>query len=106
MVIFELRDKSFDTAFELLDEAMHSAKKTKLTLCELEDAMYDCYETSDEEDYGYVEDVDIDFRNRRGYRHDEHYGMHEDEDYMGLRSPMRRGRRRSGIRRSRLGRLV
>lgn len=46
MVVIEMRDAAYDNAFELLDEAMHSAKKTKLTLCELEDAMYDCYEAS------------------------------------------------------------
>jgi len=41
MVVIEMRDAAYDTAFELLEEAKHNAKKTKLTLCELEDAMYD-----------------------------------------------------------------
>ena len=48
MMVIEMRDNAYDTAFELLDEAKHSAKKTKLTLCELEDAMYDCYEATKE----------------------------------------------------------
>lgn len=103
MVMIELRDSAFDTAFDLLEEAKHSAKKTKLTLCELEDAMCDCYETSKEEHEDYEDEVDIDFRNRRGYRHDE---WREDDDEYMAHTPMRRGRRRSSMRRSRLGRLV
>ena len=46
MVVIESRDNAYDEAFNLLEEAKHSAKKTKLTLCELEDAMYDCYESA------------------------------------------------------------
>ena len=67
MMVIEMRDNAYDTAFELLEEAKHSAKKTKLTLCELEDAMYDCYETSKEEhdDYEY-EEPEMEFRSRKG----------------------------------------
>ena len=101
MVMIEMRDEAYDVAFDLLEEAKHSAKKTKLALCELEDAMYDCLEASDDkEDY---EESDIDFRSRRDYRHDEHYGVHDDEDDIHMRSGMRR---RRGMRRSRLGRFV
>lgn len=104
MVMIELRDEAYNVAFDLLEEAKHSAKKTKLTLCELEDAMYDCLEASDDkEDY---EDSEMDFRSRRDYRHEEHYGVHDDEDDTRLRSGMRMGRRRAGMRRSRLGRFV
>ena len=106
MVMIELRDEAYDVAFDLLEEAKHSAKKTKLTLCELEDAMYDCLEASKDEDEGYEEEMD--FRSRRDYRHDEHYGVRDDEDDMNMRmrSGMRMGRRRSGMRRNRLGRFV
>lgn len=106
MVVIEMRDEAYDIAFDLLDEAKHSAKKTKMTLCELEDAMYDCLEASkDEEEY---EDSEMGFRNRKDYRHDEHYGVSDDEDDMDMRmrSGMRRGRRRASMRRSRLGRFV
>jgi len=105
MVMIEMRDEAYDTAFELLEEAKHSAKKTKLTLCELEDAMYDCFEASDDEDY---EEPEMDLRGYKDYRHDEHYGVRDDEDDMHLRmrSGMKRGRRRASMRRSRLGRLV
>lgn len=105
MVMIEMRDAAYDTAFELLEEAKHSAKKTKLTLCELEDAMYDCYESSKEEQESYEpEDSEMEFRGRRGYRHN------EDDDAedmnMRMRSNMRRMNRRSGMRRNRMGRFV
>lgn len=107
MVVIEMRENAYDAAFELLEEAKHSAKKTKLTLCELEDAMYDCYETSKEDGAEY-EDSELEFRSRGGYRHNDDYDMREDEDdKMDLR--YRRGMRtRSGLRsrRNRMGRFV
>lgn len=96
MVMIEMRDAVYDTAFDLLDEAKLNAKKTKLTLCELENAMYDCYEASrgeHEEKEG--EDKDIDFRGVSGYRHDEEYDVHDEDE-----EPIRRmaHRRRSRLR--------
>ena len=105
MVMIEMRDEAYDVAFDLLEEAKHSAKKTKLTLCELEDAMYDCLEASDSKE-DYDEEPEMDFRSRRDYRHEEHYGVHDDEDDMRMRSDMRMGRRRAGMRRNRMGRFV
>ena len=106
-----MRDSAYDAAFDLLEEAKHSAKKTKLTLCELEDAMYDCYEASKEnkEDDEYEEDAEMGLRNvyarRDDYRHDGHYGVREDDD-MDMR--YRRMNRRSGMRmrRDRMGRFA
>ena len=83
MVMIEMRDSLYDTAFDLLDEAKLNAKKTKLTLCELENAMYDCYESIKEEKDG-EDDKDMKFRGVSGYkedyRHDEQYGVGDDED--------------------------
>lgn len=111
MVMIEMRNAAYDTAFELLEEAKHSAKKTKLTLCELEDAMYECLETSkedDDEDYA-SDDTDIEYRrrygSRGGYRHEANPDMYEDEDST-TRYGMRRMNRRSGMRRNRMGRFV
>ena len=82
MVMIEMKDSLYDTAFDLLDEAKLNAKKTKLTLCELENAMYDCYESIKEENS--EDDKDIKFRGVSGYkedyRHDEQYGVRDDED--------------------------
>lgn len=115
MVVIEMRDAAYDTAFDLLEEAKHSAKKTKLTLCELEDAMYDCYEASKEnenEDYEQgEEDTDMNLRNRYArrydYRHDKHYGVDEDEDEPTYSNMRRMGRRMaSHRRRDRMGRFA
>ena len=82
MVMIEMRDSLYDTAFDLLDEAKLNAKKTKLTLCELENAMYDCYESIKEENS--EDEKDMKFRGVSGYkedyRHDEQYGVGDDED--------------------------
>ena len=103
MVVIEMRDAAYDTAFDLLEEAKHSAKKTKLTLCELEDAMYDCYEASKEDEKDYEEEPEVEFRGRSGYRHDE-----GEDDEMDVR--YRRMNRRTGsrmrMRRNRMGRFV
>lgn len=105
MVMIELRDSAHDYAFELMDKAKEGAKKTKLALCELEDAMYECYETSKEEQEDYEpEEPEFGLRSRRGYRHDEE--MRDDEDkYYDMRY-RRMGGRRSGMRRNRMGRFV
>ena len=108
MVVIEMRDAAYDNAFELLDEAKHSAKNIKLTLCQLEDAMYDCYEASKEEKEDYEhEEPEMEFRSMRNYRHDEHYGVREDDDDMNMRSGIRRsGRYGMRMRRNRMGRFA
>lgn len=112
MVVIEMRDNAYDAAFELLEEAKHSAKKTKLTLCELEDAMYDCYEASKDEKENYDEDYsDMDFKNRSSYRHDNSYEMREeddDDDKIDMRYKKMYRRNRGGLRmrRNRMGRFV
>lgn len=102
MVMIEMKDSLYDTAFDLLDEAKLNAKKTKLTLCELENAMYDCYESIKEENS--EDDKDIKFRGVSGYkedyRHDEQYGVgdNEDEETM-MNKRMARRRRNMRMRR-------
>lgn len=103
MVMIEM----YDAAFELLEEAKHSVNKTKMTLCDLEDAMYDCYEASEDEKEDREPEESIEFRDRKSYRHDEHYGVHNDEDDKDLDMRYRRASRmRSGMRRNRMGHFV
>ena len=101
MVMIELRESAYDTAFDLLDEAKLNAKKTKLTLCELENAMYDCYEASKED--GEEDKDEMKFRGVSGYkedyRHDEHYGEREDEDEEMLNKRLSHRRRNMRMRR-------
>ena len=102
MVMIEMRDSLYDTAFDLLDEAKLNAKKTKLTLCELENAMYDCYESVKEEKDG-EDDKDMKFRGVSGYkedyRHDEQYGGGDDEEEAMLNKRMAHRRRNMRMRR-------
>lgn len=100
MMVIELRNEAYNVAFDLLDEAKQNAKKNKLILCELEDAMYDCLDASKEEDYM---EPEMELRSRRGYRHDEHYGVYDDEDDMRMRMRSAMRRRRAGMYRNRLG---
>ena len=102
MVMIEMRDSLYDTAFDLLDEAKLNAKKTKLTLCELENAMYDCYESIKEEENG-EDEKDMKFRGVSGYkedyRHDEQYGVGDDEEDAMLTRRMSHRRRNMRMRR-------
>ena len=95
MVVMELRDAVYDTAFDLLDEVKLNAKKVKLSLCELENAIYDCYEAS-KEDHDESEDKeDMNFRGVTGYSEDED-DMHEERPsrHVGYRRSRMRMRRR------------
>lgn len=102
MVMIETKDSLYDTAFDLLDEAKLNAKKTKLTLCELENAMYDCYESIKEEENS-EDEKDMKFRGVSGYkedyRHDEQYGVGDDEEEAMLNRRMSHGRRNMRMRR-------
>lgn len=97
-MVIEMRKAAQDKAFELLDEIKDLGHQKKMVLCELEDALYECFESSEEEYEDYEKEPDIEFRKRRSYRsgmrkHDDDY----EDEYEGMR--MRRGMRmRSGRR--------
>lgn len=98
--MIEMKDAVYETAFDLLDEAKLNAKKTKLTLCELENAMYDCYEAT-QEDHEKDDETEMKFRGVSGYkdyRHDEEHGEH-DEDEADVKSILRHRRNRMRMRR-------
>lgn len=110
MMIIEMREAAYEKAFGLLDEMKELGKQKKAIMCELEDALYECYESSkqdDEYEDGEYEDEDrdaeINFRSSRGMRRNmrmRHADEHEDEMNM-------RGYRRSNMRRrNRMGRFV
>lgn len=125
MVIYEIkmREAAYEKAFELLDEAKELNKQKKMVLCELEDAIYDCYEASkdkENEEYedrdgfdipGDDEESEMDFRGRNGSRSGMRKGMRSgmrnydddmSEDDMKMRAY--RGRRGMRMRRNRYGR--
>lgn len=102
MILVELKESTYNRAFDLLDEAMHNNKKTKMALCELEDCLENCFEM-EEEGYGNsygdstVEgDIDVEIGElnyRRGMRDRMHKGMRDHDMYDSM-PHMRRGMRR------------
>lgn len=93
MIVIEMREAAYDKAFELLDEIKELGKKKRSIICELEEAMYECYEASKDDDESEESKSDMEFRRRSGMRH------YDEDDYMhGYRSSrdMRMRGNRSG----------
>lgn len=68
-----------ERAFGLLEEIKDLGHRKKMALCELEDALYECFE-SEKEDYEDDEKIDRDYRRSRAYRRRMSKRDH-DEDY-------------------------
>lgn len=96
MVLIEMRESSMNKAFDLIDDAKESMKKSKMYLCALEECLEECFEGADDDeeiDHGMTNNIAIDELNYRR-------GMRDHESEMGMRGGMRRSmhnmRRRSG----------
>lgn len=101
MILVELKESVYNKAFELIDEAKHNNKKTKLALCELEDCLENCFEMENEsydEQYNgdsIVEgDIDVEI-GELNYKRGMRGGMRHDDWDMGMRRGMRRSMRRN-----------
>ena len=87
--MIEFKEAAMDRVFELLEESMKSHKHTKMTLCELEDVLYDAIKESegyepDEEESGSIMGLR---RSRSGMRDDMHeYGYRRGMRMRGYRS--------------------
>lgn len=113
MMIIEARQAAKDKAFDLIDEIKDLDRKKKIVFCELEETLYDCFESSEDEDdeeveseyeSGEGEDQNVDFRKYTAYKHDRKFlhGMrHDDDDSHQYRRRAMRMRRRN-----RMGRFV
>lgn len=103
MMIIEFREAAYEKAFDLLDETKEHLKAGKMTLCALEDALYDCYETSGGEEIEDFEDPmgdysvrgEFDLHNYRRNRRSHLRNMRDNDDmeYMMNRRNMRMRRR-------------
>lgn len=103
MILIEMREAAYDKAFELLDKVKEHGKAVKMTLCALEDQLWECYESSkDEEDYEFEdrdefeipsgEESEMNYRTmRRGYRGNMGYRSTSRFGRRGMRSSSRRG---------------
>lgn len=115
MIMIEMRQAAKDKAFDLLDEIKDLGRQKKMALCKLEETLYECFESSEEDDEEEYEsskytldedeDKDIDYRNRRSYRYRRNMrDAHENEDMEDMYNIPHRSMRMR--RRSRIGRFV
>lgn len=58
-MIIEMREALLDRALDQLEEAKKYGKKCKMAMCELEDTLYECYESGKDEDDDYEEREDF-----------------------------------------------
>lgn len=113
-MVIEMREAAYNKVFDLLDEVKDLGKKKKLVLCELEDAIYECYESSKEEyesmdDEQYEDDdTDMNFRRYRGMRSSRGMRSHEGHEYdFDGETQMRGARFRGNMRRrNRIGQYM
>ena len=76
MVIMELREAAQDKALDLIEELHDLGHQKKMVLCELEDTLYDCFESEDDKkDEKSEEGTDLGFKSDR-----HHYAMRNFED--------------------------
>ena len=104
MVVIEMREAAQEKALDLVDELHELGHQKKMILCELEDALYDCFESSehDEKEEGTEEGTDLGFKNKYSRLHAMRNFEDDDKD-MEMRHSYRR---RMGMRRNRMGRYV
>lgn len=103
MVIYEMREASKEKAFDLVDELHELGHQKKMILCELEDTLYDCFDSSKEEEEDSEEGKDLGFKASHRYSM-RNFNDDDDDKDMDMRSMYRR--RRMGMRRNRMGRYV
>lgn len=107
MVIIEMREAAYDKAFGLLEEIKDLGKKKKMAICELEDAIWECYEASKDketESDSEEDNTDMEYRRRGGMRRRSMREHMYDDDYEDDDMRMRGYRRSRGMRGYRSGR--
>ncbi len=104
MVVIEMREAAKERAFDLVDELHELGHEKKMILCELEDTLYDCFETGkDDEDEEHTEEgTDLGFKNKESRR----YSMRNFSDEDAAEMAHKRRITRMRMRRNRMGRYV
>lgn len=96
MVVIEMREAAQEKALDLIDELHDLGHEKKMILCELEDTLYDCFETpKDEKEEGSDEGTDLGFKRRyamRNFNEDDDKDMEKLHHYRSSRMRMRRNR--------------
>lgn len=103
MVMIEMREAAQEKALDLVDELHDLGHQKKMILCELEDTLYDCFETPKDEEDTERTDEGTDLGFKGSYSHAMRNFNDDDEDVK-MRRMYRRNRMR--MRRNRMGRYV
>lgn len=106
MILLEFKEDVLNRMFDEVDDAKKHLKKTKLALCDIEDLLCELYESPENEEeshedeyedgqeYGDVEvsnnDIEVNYRRRRGMRGGMRGGMRHSRYAMRRRSAMGR----------------
>lgn len=96
MMVIETRESAKDKAFDLVEKIEDLDHKKKLALCELEDVLYEYFESEDD-DHKEDKESEMSYRMRRGYRsrrssmrdHSDYEDDYEMEDPKNYRRAMR-----------------
>lgn len=78
MMVIEMREAAKDKAFDLLEEIKDLGHKKKMALCELEDTLYECFESEDDREDD--DDQEANYRRSRAYR-SRRSSMRDHSDY-------------------------
>ena len=76
MMVIEMREATRDKVFDLVEELHELGHEKKMVLCELEDALYECFEKEDDDTESSEEGTDLGFKSKYSRR----YGMRNFED--------------------------
>lgn len=109
MVVIEMREAAQEKALDLIDELHELGHQKKMILCELEDTLYDCFETPEDEkedEEGTEEGTDLGFKNKYARRYAMRNFDADDDKDMEMNQRYRRARMRMRMRRNRMGRYV
>ena len=71
MVMIEMREAAKERALDLVEESHEIGHEMKMVLCELEDALYDCFEETSEDEEKSDEGKDLGFKSK----YNRHYAM-------------------------------
>ena len=78
MMVIEMRESAKERVMDLLEEVKELGHRKKMLLCELEDALYECFE-SEKDDREEDEEMDKNYRRSRAYRRRSMMRDHSDE---------------------------
>ena len=98
-----MREAAQDRAFDLLDEIKDLGHKKKMAICELEDTLHDCFESSEDDEEEFPEDdteMKMRYRKQSRYRRSQMRNAHDEDDEW---EDARLRRRDMRMRRNRMG---